>query len=201
MTNKTAFFPGGRGLWSCPGSSLKPDTIVLGQDFSTWEQHQEILHGSSEDLKTPTWRNLIAVLNRVGLDLERCFFTNAFMGLRRNGLSTGVFPGFRDAAYMAENADFLQFQIETIGPRCRGAGDWADFNFQTVDSEDRALLRGVEFGNLRTNLVALVHPSMRFKNVGMRRFGGKFGDDAEVSLLSEGLRVSGITRSLNGPVA
>jgi hypothetical protein len=214
MTTKTAFFPGGRGLWNIPGSAVVPEVVILGQDFSTWDQHQEILYGKAEDTKTPTWMNLIAITDRVGLDLEKCFFTNAFTGLRRNGLSTGVFPGFKDSSYMEQNTEFLQLQLEVLQPRLivvlgsvaplvlarigKGAEHWTNFNFRRIDQASQNLLLEVGFGQLRTNLVALVHPSMRFKNAGIRKFKGLTGDSAEIALLIEAMKISGIPRKTNG---
>jgi len=211
MVKTTAFFPGGRGLWLNKNDGSTPlDVMVLGQDFSTEDQHKSILAGETQDTRTPTWKNFIDIAERVGLDLNRCFFSNVMMGLRRGKSSVGLFPGFTDETYMENNDAFLQLQLDTLTPKLvivlgsvapkvlarigKGSGIdvWRNFNFQNVDQQQRGLLENISFGTVTTNLVALIHPSMRWSNLKYRKYKNLLGDAAEIDLLKDAMKKSHI---------
>ena len=54
MINITAFFPGGSGLWLEEETKDFPSILVLGQDFSTVKQYEDMLVGKASDLESPT---------------------------------------------------------------------------------------------------------------------------------------------------
>ena len=75
MISITEFFPGGRGLWMEEESEDLPSILVLGQDFSTVKQYEDMLVGKASDLESPTWRNLIKLFKEAELDLKECYFS------------------------------------------------------------------------------------------------------------------------------
>lgn len=204
MCKPTAFFPGGRGLWD-ENSEIFPDILVLGQDFSTVKYHHEMLEGKREDIKCPTWQNLIELFRnkKVNLDLSRCFFSNVFMGLRIADSMTGKFPGYCDKEFVARNLDFLNFQIETIKPKTiitlgkypadmlnrispQDLKEWKDG--EVLKIKDHGLKRIVRFKDHICTCIALEHPSFRKLNVKRREYKGHTGNDAEVEMLVDGLK-------------
>lgn len=78
----TAFFPGGSGLWGTVAHQPLPPMpvggiMVLGHNFDCVDGFVYSLVHEGENLKGPTWRTLRSVLQRAGVALETCFFTNA----------------------------------------------------------------------------------------------------------------------------
>jgi hypothetical protein len=98
----TSFFPGGWGLWDAPRNRRFPvgGTLILGNTWGTRPYLEAVVREGAEvqisrsgaKAKDPTWRNLLAILNRAGLDPSTCFFTNAFPGLVEGNIvgSVGV---------------------------------------------------------------------------------------------------------------
>lgn len=205
----TAFFPGGFGLWNPEGSLSLPafpegETMILGHDFHSETGYRASLLRGAERLSQPTWRNLLALLHRVGIRPEECFFTNAFMGLRAGAGTTGVFPGSVDRQFVGHCRQFLTRQLHfqrpslvvTLGmqaPRILAAlspelEDWS--TVRGIRHLDRIgpLRRDVSFGKVpdfRTTVVAVVHPSLRQLSVRHRSYRGHSGDAAEVNILLE----------------
>lgn len=203
MINITAFFPGGRGLWMEEESEDFPSILVLGQDFSTVKQYEDMLIGKASDLESPTWRNLIKLFKEAELDLKECYFSNVFMGLRDTEKVIGEFPGFKDKPFVARNVDFLSFQIETIKPRVIIAlGKYAaemltylsgsDLNswskWKALREVDNGIKFNVKFNNHTCTCIVLEHPSMRVSNVKRRVYRNYEGHEAEVEMLKEGAK-------------
>ena len=99
----TAFFPGGSGLWRPTDSDRLPtmpdgQVMVIGQDYYTRAGYLEFLHAGQE-LNTQTWRELRKLFVAARLAEDRCFFTNAWMGLRSEGRATGRYAGARDRGF------------------------------------------------------------------------------------------------------
>ena len=101
FSRSTAFFPGGYGLWGISQGKPLPamprhGIMILGNDFGK-------RLGSRGELNGPTWRGLTnkvkdsskngtisaGVLDEAGVDLSKCFFTNAYMGIRSGGPQKG----------------------------------------------------------------------------------------------------------------
>ena len=91
--------------------------MVLGHDFYSEAGYVRFLADRGESTRGPTWRNLLALFARVGLRPERCFFTNAYMGLRAGSANTGRFPGARDPGFVERFRLFLAEQIGAQQPR------------------------------------------------------------------------------------
>jgi len=200
MIDRTAFFPGGKGLWLENKSDIFPSVLVLGQDFSTLKDYLEILSGDTNDLDCPTWRNLIKLFVQAGINLDECFFSNVFMGLRRTESNVGRFPGFKDKEFIKRNIEFLSFQVEVIKPKLIiTLGKFSPAILGNLSSEDLLTWKtakafndieepikfNVKIGSHQCNCVALVHPSMRHLNIKQRHYKNYIGNDAELNMLKD----------------
>lgn len=213
----TAFFPGGTGLWRPEGS---PDgdpppmplggVMVLGHDFYSEAGYRRFLANRGGSTKGPTWRNLLALLARVGVAPEGCFFTNAYMGLRAGPRNTGRFPGASDRGFVDRCRGFLLEQLAAqrprllltlgshvpafVAPLSPDLGAWAGAkSLSGLDAAGVPVIARAAFDGLpglTSSVVALTHPSLRPASVWRRRYGGLAGDAAEVAMLEAALRAS-----------
>ena len=126
----TAFFPGGCGLWLDKTASWytlsdRPDMptgeiMILGHNFDSeagYRETQAVVGQHELNPKYPTWRNLLELLQDAGIEPKNCFFTNAYMGLRKGERNTGKFPGARCPGFVERCRSFLNEQIEAQKPR------------------------------------------------------------------------------------
>jgi uracil-DNA glycosylase len=206
------FFPGGAGLWDVGvGVPLPPmpcgGVMVLGRDFHSEAAFEHSLRVGTEVAHNPTWRNLLIVLKDAGIEPGACFFTNAYMGLRRGAKATGPFPGEKDSAFVQRCSAFFRLQLRAQAPRlilalgkhvpaflARLSPDlhaWqAAKTFRDLDAAGPVAQR-VSFPGVAIapcSVVALIHPSYRPRNVGLRRYKGLEGGEAELEMLREALR-------------
>ncbi|MBO1264849.1 hypothetical protein J3A84_07390 [Proteiniclasticum sp. SCR006] len=207
MMELTAFFPGGMGLWLEEKSEIIPDILVLGHDFSTVLEYKKMVDSMQNEINGPTWRELRKLFKTAEIDLNRCFFSNVYMGLRDVKLMTGTFPGSKDKAYVHRNLEFLKLQIETIKPKVIiTLGKPASINLSLLSKELKESWAGgkalsIPNNGLKNNVVihdhnyicaALEHPSMRNQNVKRRRHqnesGCYSGSHAEVELLKDAMQ-------------
>jgi hypothetical protein len=219
-----AFFPGGSGLWGARANAPLPpmpigDVMVLGHDFHSESGFRQSLAQGTEvpDVPRnqyripPTWTNLRRLFEEAGLAMDRCFFTNAYMGLRRGEVTTGRFPGSLDKGFVDRCRRFLLRQLEAQQPSViLTLGTWVPSFLSALSPElakwervgsirdlDAAgpLVHGAVFGTrepLRCTVAALTHPSLRGSNVGRRSYAGVRGHDAEMAMLREALDSSGV---------
>jgi uracil-DNA glycosylase len=115
----TAFFPGGSGLWrgleargSMPAHFPDSPVMFVGHNFDSIRAFDRALHKGGE-AGGEFWRRLLAMLAGASLSPQRCFFTNALMGLKP-GSATGSMPSVH--GYREQCALFLQKQIEIVRP-------------------------------------------------------------------------------------
>lgn len=207
MLNVTAFFPGGKGLWLEDNSNVFPDILVLGHDFSTVDYYNKMLETGQSEINSPTWRSMRKLFNDANLDLNRCFFSNVYMGLRDTDKMTGVFPGSKDKDFVIRNLEFLKTQIGTVNPKVIiTLGKPASINLsllteQLIDAwskgkalscPNNGLKRNVMIDGLGYVCVALEHPSMRNQNVKRRRYENESGifssNEAEIEMLKDALK-------------
>lgn len=212
----TAFFPGGSGLWRPARGDSLPEmpvggAMLIGQDFDTKVIYDR-LKEKGEETRSPTWRSLLELLEDASISPKDCFFTNAWMGLRSNGPSTGPYAGSLDAGFTARCTAFLACQLATQRPRLIVtlgkqspqmlmklsrplSRTWQAFDkFSDIDSKNAGMVPIVRFDSpvgLEANIVALVHPCHHYLNVKNRRFtsnGGEtlVGHEAEVAMLRAG---------------
>lgn len=207
MLNVTAFFPGGKGLWLEDNSNIFPDILVLGHDFSTIDYYNKMLETVQSEINSPTWRSMRKLFNDANLDLNRCFFSNVYMGLRDTDKMTGVFLGSKDKDFVKRNLEFLKVQISTVKPKVIiTLGKPASINLsllseqlinewskgKALSSPNNGLKRNVMIDELSYECVALEHPSMRNQNVKRRRYenecGVYTGNEAEIEMLKDALK-------------
>ena len=220
MIAQTAFFPGGSGLWlgkSCSWNVTsdrppmpKKKIMVLGNDFGPKSWHEACLRRHDHDLNTNTWRNLLELLQEAGIQPKDCFFTNAYMGIRLGEESEGESPGAEDPEFVQHcRSFFLKKQIPAQEPRLiltlgsyvpwfitplsSGLAAWRGYeSFRDLDTAG-PLKNGVRFnGSNPVTVVALVHPSRRRGNVWRRRYRGLTGKAAELAMLKDALKQSGL---------
>ena len=206
-----AFFPGGYGLWRPDIAAPLPPlpvggVMVLGHDFHSEVGYRDSLKRGRESATQPTWRVLLALLARVGIDPAGCFFTNVYMGLRAGAETTGPFPGANDPAYVDHCLEFLGVQLAdqrpslviTLGVNVppllaqlsRDLDDWGEGRGIRHLDASGPQRTGVKFSGIpsfSTSVVALLHPSMRHASIRLRRYRGHVGDEAEVAMLMDAL--------------
>jgi len=203
---RTAFFPGGHGMWNPEAKPTKfpfGGLMILGHDFHSQVEYQKSLERGEEDLNGPTWRNLIDVLTRADIDLKNCFFTNAYMGLRDGHETTGKFPGALCPSFAERCQSFLLHQINVqrpslivalgnyvpafLVPVSKGLENWlVRKTFKSRDDHRCSLVHEASFESSpehKTVVVSLVHPSVRKLNIRFRHWGELKGDQAEVEML------------------
>lgn len=220
----TGFFPGGAGLWGAKFGEPLPvmpinGIMVLGHDFHSEEAFAKSLAQSAEvssspsnagHRRVPTWAALLRLFEEVKIGPERCFFTNAYMGLREGSGTTGRFPGAEDAEFVARCREFFLRQLAaqqpltilTLGawvpaflaPLAGQLADWVGVRSLSEIDRRGPVRHYVEFASSVTpcSVVALTHPSLRGSNVHRRRYGDLFGHAAEVKMVREALAQSGV---------
>lgn len=211
----TAFFPGGSGLWrERPSDHLPPmpleRVMVLGNYFDTEDGYRRSRQ-EGDELYTPTWNNLLALLESVDIQREDCFFTNIYMGLSIGDSNTGPSPGAKNPEFKRRCESFLAEQIAAQQPRLiltlgrfvpkfiaalsPGLAAWRRCaSFSELD-DSGPLKQDVQFdGSMdrATVVVALVHPSLRQGNVWRRRYQEWTGNDAEQAMLKKAVKLAAI---------
>jgi hypothetical protein len=210
----TAFFPGGAGLWqSGPELPAMPTggVMVLGHNFDTLAGFERSLTHAGENLRGETWRNLLSLLDHSRILRECCFFTNVYMGLIDGPSAIGTFPGARDPAFVSRCLTFLGEQIRVMQPSliltlgkevvpviAELSADLAPWrkvlSLRKLDQRSAALAYPVAFGGVShpVAVAALTHPALRHLNVPHRRYKSLVGEEAELALISDALRVSDV---------
>ncbi len=110
------FFPLGSGIFSANSKieNAKIDRceiMILGNDFGTVEYIENFCPHNREKETNPTINNL----KSIGLDLETTFFTNLFLGLRKNGKNTDVKKVTEE--YKKFCFQFFEIQLKLINPK------------------------------------------------------------------------------------
>ena len=206
----TSFFPGGYGLWDAwEGKELPPFPVgkimVVGQDWGTLKTFNNDLEEPGKNLKVGMWGGLRRFFEKTEINLEDCFFTNFFMGLRETEPAMGEHPAIHDKIFRDECGKFFLTQLETQKPRlvfslgkyvpkllATLSDDLRDWRYcdKLLEIDDQGpLRRNVRFENgVTATVVSLVHPSNRHFNVGRRRYKNYEGEEAELALVKEGLK-------------
>jgi hypothetical protein len=212
----TGFFPGGSGLWNTTRGHLLPPmpvggAMVLGHNLDSEETFARSVAQDGEDLNGATWRELIRLLPSVGVPLERCFFTNFFMGLVPGRISTGPFPGARDPSFVATCLAFLAEQLKAASPRllivmgmqtprhlaalAPELRTWARMRcFRDLDSSGTALVPRARVQRVKSPFTAVVitHASLAMSNRRHRSYRGLYGSSAEMELFRDALELAGL---------
>ncbi len=212
------FFPGGRGIWNdspeTPEAQLPiGGVMVVGQDWGDLAAYRQ---AKTEKTPTPleenpTWKGLLERLTAAELPPGSCFFTNFYMGLREKTGKRIQFPGAKSAEYAAACRNFLLEQINTVQPKLiillgariprRVAGlseelnEWQKCKTASALDKNGALKTDVRFGEHRTTVCWIIHPERRVSNLRRRKFDGQKGEKAEVELMRQAARVSGLLKA------
>ena len=200
------FFPGGNGLWQGVDAIQLPvrGVLVLGSNFGSLckfvnEQGKLVVLDERENT---TWRPLRKILEGSGIDVEECFFTNAWPFLHYGDSNLGpVKKWLGDPDLMGSCVRFFEITLAEIMPRMIVAlgtgpaaflgsvwpeqlGQWRGDKISALDDLPMA---PVCVENKEAICVAVTHPSM--PNARHRRppYRGRVG---EVHLLSEALQKS-----------
>ena len=201
-------------------ASNKPRTpkkkiMVLGNDFGSRDGYKGVRNKPYENLNSSsTWRNLLELLHRAGIKPKNRFFTNAYMGLRIVGKDTGPSPGKKDPKFVKRCQLFLAKQIAAQKPRLilvlgveaiklitKLSPDlikkWKPWpGFKKLDANEVSWIEGMRFkdsGEQPVTVVALVHPSAQWtKTLKNRHYRGAKGEKAELKMLKDALKQSGL---------
>lgn len=209
----TSFFPGGVGLY-CKDRGVLPQfpvggVMVLGHDFHSEVGYEQSLQRGAEDMCGQTWRHLLKFLSRVPICLDRCFFTNVYMGLRVGDIATGEFPGAKSEQFVTSCRRFFLHQVSLqrpslilalgsyvpvfLAPLSPALAPWAKtMTFRERDST-APLVKSVTFDTLHATpcvVVSMVHPCLRPSNIRHRRTPTASGDAFELSLVKEALNLA-----------
>ena len=117
------FFPGGDGLWrehgalgaSTDGDLPRGGVVFVGNDFGTISSFRKLQKKSYENV--PTWRHLKIRVERAGIPKDKTFFTNAVVGLRKDGLALEKVNRAELPAFAEFCAEFLSFQLDVLSPQ------------------------------------------------------------------------------------
>lgn len=193
----TAFFPAGDGLFKEGNFKLKNHypIMVVGQDYDNEINFYKVagLPNQSEfENKNRTWGNLIKILGEENLD--KCFFTNAIMGLREgSSKNTGKSLAFKNDEksneFLKENIAFFQEQIKITEPTSiislgihvpkfmahvfpKECGKLSMVNsFSDLDTIIPESKIEVEAHKRKIKIIFLTHPALYFSNAARRKNG------------------------------
>lgn len=120
------FFPGGDGLWRDPNPSsvIGPSTypfpfngiMFVGQDFGSIDKYPPKNRAWELD-NVATWKFLVERIKQSGIPGEMSFFTNALLGLRKEGSTIGQNPCISMPLYVEICRNFLAMQIKIQDPK------------------------------------------------------------------------------------
>lgn len=212
MIPGTAFAPGGAGLVRPKPDRRLPDwpaggVMVLGHNFDSAYGYERSFEAGEESERGATWRRLRKLLHAAAVELEACYFTNAFAGVIAGESSVGEFPGARDAAFTDRCLSFLCTQLSVQRPRAMvvlgrhvppllarlspDLTDWAEpRTLAALDRAGRSLVHDVRFPHdpaIRASMAVVAHPSFAHVNQKTRSYGGATGAEAEVALVRAAL--------------
>jgi len=178
-----AFFPEGLGLQNVsPARAEWPTIMAIGHYFGSKRYRSAIdTRGREDDRRT--WLNLENLLRGSDVEIERCYMTNWFVGLHPEK-QVGEFLPYENVRYEDECRNLLLKQIRTLRPKAilllglnvvrraykliprlepwQTAIGWRDVDSSKIGSVlcDADVLDS----GIRTNIVALLHPSFAPSN-------------------------------------
>lgn len=193
----TPIFPGGSGVRG-PRFPHR-GVMLLMQDFDEITRYLRAVEVGYNPQQDITSIRASEILAEAGVDLDACFFTNRFVGVRDADDQYGPNPGWRSPnskkqhkPYVAMSDEMLCMQLAEQQPRLvltYGVHVPLSLGFKTIWREkliERASIMGHS-----TTIAALVHPSFRQSNVGKVSYRGLTGHAAEIRLIKDALAVAG----------
>lgn len=205
----TSFFPGGVGLWVDQIGNIPPfpvgGVMILGHDFHSFSGYEASRKAGKESDKSPTWKNLIELLQLVSISTEQCFYTNAYMGLREGSKTTGKFPGASSEIFKQKCQQFFLHQTSVqkpslivslgghvplfLAPLSKQLRSWENTNrFSDRDCRNLSLIDNVTFDGCDAPpcvVTSILHPSYRKANIHRRQWSSFQGDEAEIAMLKQ----------------
>jgi hypothetical protein len=184
----TSFYPGGKGLYLEDGNIEFPinGIMVLGQDFDNeCNFHESVKRETELNKNSKAWNNIIYHFPKVGINMNKCFFTNAIMGLRiGKSKNTGVSVAFQHKKekeiFLEECRNFFIEQLNLQKPKLiigLGAqiprfvsGCSNDLNelshVYSYKDLNKKVYTNIKFTDtkFKTNLVFIHHPSSYISN-------------------------------------
>lgn len=201
------FFPGARGLWDDNDKTISNKRVmVLGHDFGGKKDFDRSCRNGKENLSGATWKNLLEMLKEFGIEKEKCFFTNAVMGVRRDGISAiRKSPVYDCPHFLFDCQKFLLTQIRIQMPKLilvLGKNTWKFLggispelkvlseikSFKKIDESGWSSFSKISFSEIEsytTQLAIVTHPSYRKLNVKHRNYQNENGIRAEMKMISQ----------------
>jgi len=201
---KYAFFPGGDGLYLGPQAKRYPrnGVLILGSNFGCKNgfinEFDELR--CTDERANPTWTGMLELLKHSEIEVDGCFFTNAwpFLHVGTKNLSEYVGRWLKSQQVMARCLEFFNVTYLSLQPRliiALGTGPaaflshfwrdplphWRKYRWADVDQGPV-----VEVPNAAV-CVAITHPSMpnrRHRSESYRTFAG------EAQLVKEAARLA-----------
>lgn len=200
------FFPGADGMIGDVKKISQKDIMILGQDQDKLAGFEKSKKARNEEY-TPTWKNLIKLLNDAKIESKRCIFTNCILGVRKIGnKNTGKSPALIDKNFIYQSLKFLEFQIDLQKPKaiiCLGIIPIKLLGylskelhlkfmivetFKEIDERKIGINKNVQFDNIsncQPTIIILTHPSYRNLNVKHRKYKNFEMNEAEIEMLRE----------------
>ncbi len=116
-TKGFAFFPYGDGVFDTTARELPPNcSMVVGQDFGSKKYVKNNSFYSYGDENMPTIRNFKKLSD---VKMKELFFTNLFIGLRKEKSMIGMNPALKakEEVYLNACFSFFEMQITYVNPR------------------------------------------------------------------------------------
>jgi hypothetical protein len=190
----TAGFPDGAGLVRYTGDPMPPlpvgGVMFVGHYTDSKLKHAErraggkaISPGEPPDGEMEFWQKLYLMLDQAGIDRQRAFFTNTYVGLNDSPKATGKFLGRDDLTFVAWCNAFLDEQIQLMLPRVVIAlGKPARLGFRWRAD---GLIGTAERAGTTFKAAAVYHPSTPSHLHQPRPDTGEVGWDWQVRILKE----------------
>ncbi len=117
----TSFFPGGWGFRKSVDDELpkwpEHKVMVIGNDWGN-EGGFSLARSVGHEANGSTWRGILDLFPQVFDNIQDCFFTNSFVGLREGKQSSvGACPGRQDPVFKQRCREFVAFQLSAQKPR------------------------------------------------------------------------------------
>src|SRR5436190_14192725 len=95
----------GMGFFPCAWGGVESETAIRGRPIMVLGQDQDNRNGLERSVRkgnevySPSWRNLLALLAKAGIGPEGWFFTNLIMGVRESKRNTSPSPALANPAF------------------------------------------------------------------------------------------------------
>lgn len=183
QTLKQGFFPACTGTIDGNIDIGKMDTLILGQDFGSLGDYNRRVKNKGEFIeKQSTWKQLIPMLENLGLDSKKSFYSNYLMGLRKDEGNVGISPGISDHNYLKLCNSFLEQQVRVIRPKVivflgkvsfglsKGLSEPEIRNLKFIKKirEENIQKPNIKIGGKNYPCIYLIHPSFRLQQIALK---------------------------------